>query len=144
MISNPTTPGKPPPPPISAPYKSSQPLIRFLRDGGPLPWWRLGCLLALTLALPVLWFFDPEATPILPSGLLTSFTSFECPACGMTRATHSLLHGQWARALDFNPLAPLILSTFLALLFFPKLLLSNRLLILITVIATAFTLWRNF
>lgn len=121
----------------------SHPVIQFLREGGPVPWWRLGWLFILAAALPLLWFVDPASTPLLPSGLLTALTPFECPACGMTRASHAMLHGEWARALYYNPLAPAILAIFLTILFFPKLLTSPRILWTLAVAATLFTIWRN-
>lgn len=36
---------------------------------------------------------------------LWSSLGFEfCPGCGLGRSIHSLLHGQWVRAWQFNPL----------------------------------------
>ncbi|SPT52395.1 Protein of uncharacterised function (DUF2752) [Actinomyces bovis] len=37
-----------------------------------------------------------------------ALTGYWCPFCGGTRATVSLLHGDWAAALGWNPIAPLV------------------------------------
>lgn len=37
-------------------------------------------------------------------------TTLRCPLCGMTRATHLLLHGDGRAALAIHPLAPLVLA----------------------------------
>ena len=32
-------------------------------------------------------------------------TGYPCPACGSTRATYYLIHGNWSQAIWYNPLA---------------------------------------
>ena len=51
---------------------------------------------------------------VLPHCLWRTWTGWPCPGCGTTRAMTSLLHGELAHALAFNPLAALAGMTFLA------------------------------
>jgi len=44
-----------------------------------------------------------------PTCLVYVLTSVSCPGCGMTRATACLARGDVVRALQFHPLAPLLL-----------------------------------
>lgn len=39
----------------------------------------------------------------MPGCLFRKLTDLECPGCGMTRATHALLHGNFVEAFQFNP-----------------------------------------
>jgi hypothetical protein len=43
-------------------------------------------------------------------------TSVDCPFCGMTRATLAMGGGEWRKALDFHPFAPLVIFGMLALM----------------------------
>jgi hypothetical protein len=54
-------------------------------------------------ALPVLYILDPSRTH-LPLCPLHALTGLNCPLCGATRATHSLLHGNVGLALHDNAL----------------------------------------
>ena len=45
----------------------------------------------------------------MPGCLFRTFTNLECPGCGMTRATHALLHGRIAEAFQFNPVGIILL-----------------------------------
>jgi len=45
-----------------------------------------------------------------------SITGIDCPFCGMTRATLAMGGGEWHRALDLHPLAPIVVLGSLALL----------------------------
>jgi hypothetical protein len=55
------------------------------------------------LAAAALWFFDPNThrVPLCP---LHELTGLWCPLCGCTRASHALLHGQFATAVHDNAL----------------------------------------
>jgi hypothetical protein len=44
------------------------------------------------------------------------FTGIDCPFCGMTRATLAMGGGDFHRALDFHPLAPIVITLVLAVL----------------------------
>ncbi|MBS1121632.1 MAG: hypothetical protein H6Q90_3860 [Deltaproteobacteria bacterium] len=43
-------------------------------------------------------------------------TGIDCPFCGMTRGTLAIGGGEWRKALDFHPFAPLVLFGMLALM----------------------------
>ncbi len=45
----------------------------------------------------------------LPECLFHRFTGWQCPGCGMTRATHAALHGRFAEAFHWNPFGMLLL-----------------------------------
>jgi len=48
--------------------------------------------------------FEPGKTGIFPICPFRFFTGLTCPGCGSTRATHQLLHGNFAAAFMLNPL----------------------------------------
>jgi hypothetical protein len=54
--------------------------------------------------------FDPNAadSPFLPC-LFHLFTGLYCPGCGLTRASHALVHGDLGRIMAMNALLPLLL-----------------------------------
>ena len=56
------------------------------------------------VALAVVGLVDPSRHTVTPPCPLKALTGLDCPLCGATRATHALLHGQLARALDLNAL----------------------------------------
>ena len=49
-----------------------------------------------------------------PPCLLRVSTGLLCPGCGSGRTVHALVHGEWARALNLNPLLVLLLPFGLA------------------------------
>lgn len=59
-----------------------------------------GLVAALLAAL--LYHGGPDAS-WLPGCLFHRLTGMSCPGCGMTRATHAALHGDWLQAFRFNP-----------------------------------------
>lgn len=78
--------------------------LRFAR-------WRLRhrtvCAVAATIAVAGiavgLYSFDPSATRWAPKCLFHELTGWACPGCGLQRALHALLHGDFAAAWRFNP-----------------------------------------
>ncbi len=71
--------------------------------------WRTRIVLVLlgAVAAPVgasvLYAYPPTQYSFLPCWF-NLLTGLHCPACGATRCVHSLLHGDWAQALAWNPL----------------------------------------
>lgn len=45
----------------------------------------------------------------LPGCMFHRLTGLHCPGCGMTRASHAMLHGDLAAAFRFNPLGMILL-----------------------------------
>lgn len=70
-------------------------------------------LLVVCAALVVLRQSGPGSLGI-PDCLFHRGTGMDCPACGMTRATHELLHGRVAAAFRLNPLG-IILAPVIAI-----------------------------
>jgi hypothetical protein len=48
--------------------------------------------------------FNPEEVKIFPPCIFHSLTGLYCPGCGMTRAMHTLLNGNFIKAFWYNPL----------------------------------------
>jgi hypothetical protein len=48
-----------------------------------------------------------------PSCRFRSWAGLDCPSCGLTRAFVSIAHGDFAAALRFNPVSPLVFLAFL-------------------------------
>lgn len=57
-----------------------------------------------SLAVMVLFFFNPSVYHFYPLCLFHRLTGLLCPGCGSLRALHSLLNGNVASALHFNAL----------------------------------------
>jgi len=68
------------------------------------PWALLG-----VVAVIALYVLNPSQTWFLPSCQFHKLTGLYCPGCGMTRATHHLLHGHLLTALHCNALFTLAL-----------------------------------
>jgi hypothetical protein len=73
--------------------------------------------LLLGAALAALFFaFNPEQSELFPKCPFHALTGFDCPGCGSQRAIHSLLHGNFAAAIDYNLLLvfamPVLLTHF--------------------------------
>ena len=77
-----------------------------------------GCSL-LALALGIVAFFNPSTHQFFPSCAFHEVTGLYCPGCGSTRFLHSLLQGDIAAALGYNPLAVLAMPVLAAGLFLP-------------------------
>ncbi len=67
--------------------------------------WVNKCIMVIcSLLLLVLIYFsiDPATSIFVPKCLFHYLTGLDCPACGVQRATHSLLHGDIVTALRYN------------------------------------------
>jgi hypothetical protein len=75
------------------------------------PWWRLaglGAVLAAGCAYVA--SYDPEgSSAFYPGCPFNALTGWDCPGCGMTRASHALLTGRPLDALDHNIVFVLVL-----------------------------------
>lgn len=60
-----------------------------------------------------LWSGGPAAV-LLPPCYFHKVTGLDCPGCGLTRATYSLLHGRFGDAFRLNPLGLALLPLALA------------------------------
>ncbi|MGF1590317.1 MAG: DUF2752 domain-containing protein [Pleurocapsa sp.] len=70
-------------------------------------------LVALT-SLTILYCFDPaNSNSIYPPSLSREWGGFYCAGCGMFRALHQLIHGNWQSAIRYNPLLIICLPYFL-------------------------------
>src|SRR5688500_1695993 len=66
---------------------------------------------AVPVGATLLYQYPPTEYSFLPC-MFNQFTGLHCPGCGTTRACHSLLHGEFAQALAWNPLILLFLPLF--------------------------------
>ena len=97
----------------------------------------------------------PETKQIFPVCGFYAATGFYCPGCGMTRALHSVLHGDIIRAFQFNALLVVVLP-FLMYLYvwwmtwaftgreLPRLKMSKRITLVLIGLAVFFIVGRNF
>ncbi|GAA5495376.1 hypothetical protein Rhal01_01551 [Rubritalea halochordaticola] len=75
--------------------------------------WRKLCLAVLPLGCAVVAFLVYTKSALLPPCLFNQWTGLLCPGCGMTRASHSLLHGEIAAGFAYNPLGVVLLPALL-------------------------------
>lgn len=59
---------------------------------------------AVLAGMAVVYLFNPVTSGFYPACHFHQLTGLNCPGCGMTRATHALLHGDLATALRDNAL----------------------------------------
>lgn len=64
-------------------------------------------VIAMAGGSATVWAVDPSQTHLFPICPLFAMTGFACPGCGLTRAFHSLFHGDIVTALHFNALIPI-------------------------------------
>ena len=57
----------------------------------------------LIIVCIILYFiFDPNQQAWMPKCPLRLLTGWNCPVCGLQRATHALLHGRFIEAITYN------------------------------------------
>ena len=66
----------------------------------------LGSLAAFTLFM--LKTFSPTQYSIFPPCMAYKLTGLHCPGCGLTRATHCMLNGEFRQAVAYNLFAPIL------------------------------------
>lgn len=66
-------------------------------------------LAAVAAVAAMMFWVDPSQAWFLPTCTFHKLTGLYCPGCGMTRATHHLLHGHLLAALRCNALFTLAL-----------------------------------
>lgn len=72
----------------------------------------------------VLYTFPPSAYTFYPRCVFFMLTGLQCPGCGITRASHHLLHGRFEEAFALNPLLFVLIA--LALYALPSVLSGQR------------------
>jgi hypothetical protein len=60
-------------------------------------------LVVLLLGFAVYQLREDGGAGWMPGCFFRRITGLECPGCGMTRATHAVLHGRFAEAFRLNP-----------------------------------------
>ena len=98
---------------------------------------------------------NPESKQLFPVCGFYSLTGFYCPGCGMTRAMHSVLHGNIVRAVQFNAMLVVALPVLIYLYVLwaswaftgkklPTFTVSKKLMWTLIAIAVVFIVGRNF
>jgi hypothetical protein len=64
--------------------------------------WLVLFLLLMVGGIVVYTLFDPNKSVWMPKCPFRLLTGWNCPACGLQRALHALLHGRFAEALSYN------------------------------------------
>ncbi len=87
----------------AAPSRSAPPVM------GASPFWagrslRWAGVAAVLVVGVVLWRVEPAGQFYYPRCWTYAVTGLKCPGCGVLRATHALLRGEWALAWTLNPL----------------------------------------
>lgn len=72
-------------------------------------------LVVLVLAFGAYMLRETGGAGWMPGCFFKSATGFDCPGCGMTRATHASLHGDFGKAFGLNPVGMILLP--MAMLF---------------------------
>lgn len=75
----------------------------------------------IILCVLLYFFFDPNQQAWMPKCPLRLLTGWNCPACGLQRATHALLHGRFVEAITYNYFIVIFLP-YLLLLFVAEIL----------------------
>lgn len=74
-------------------------------------------LLLTCMIVVVYYYLDPSLIPWMPKCHFKLITGLDCPACGNQRALHSMLHGDWLLAWEYNPFLIISSPYLLALAF---------------------------
>lgn len=110
-------------------------------------------LVGVLAACALVYIVNPSEHSLIPCWFY-SLTGYKCAGCGLTRATHQLMHGHAEAAWSFNPFVfvvlPLLAYTYLRFVlreFFnkhiPTLAANTKLTALAAVILVLYTVLRN-
>ena len=91
----------------------------------------------------VLYAFSPEAYGFYPRCPLYVLTGLQCAGCGTLRAAHSLLHGDIAQAIAFNPVLVVAAPLMALLLFKPALAYKGYVGWAALIVVIGYSVWRN-
>lgn len=94
---------------MNAPLTAPPRLTGTGRGPARVSWATLAGAGAALAALALLWGIEPAGQPYFPKCFLYATTGYQCPGCGVLRATHALLNGQFHEAWRLNPLFVLLL-----------------------------------
>lgn len=67
-----------------------------------LPYLPLTVAILLVAAGVMFFFVDPVKATWAPKCMFHTLTGWQCPGCGISRASHALLHGHLREALAYN------------------------------------------
>ena len=74
-------------------------------------------VIIIIAAMVFYYFVNPEDADFVPKCVLKHLTGFDCPSCGAQRAFHSVLHGEFIKALSYNPFFIISVPYFLLVLY---------------------------
>lgn len=72
--------------------------------------WGIGGL----LLVGIYYLIDPSSSYLMPKCPFHLLTGYDCPACGVQRAFHYCLHGDWGTAIRYNYFLILSILYFIA------------------------------
>lgn len=74
---------------------------------------RRGYIMAVILAIicVVYYHVDPSRYALAPKCVFKLITGLDCPGCGFQRALHEFLHGNFRKAIGYNPFLLVGIST---------------------------------
>lgn len=68
-------------------------------------------------AMVFYYFINPEESGLVPRCAFKHLSGYDCPSCGAQRAIHAALHGEFMKALSYNPFFLISVPYFLLVLY---------------------------
>ena len=100
-------------------------------------------IVALLGIAAIFYAFNPESYGFYPRCWFFALTGWQCAGCGGTRAVYSILHGDFSRAFELNPLLFLAVPFVLFLILKPAYARKPWVGISAAIVVIVYTLWRN-